>query len=197
VIDAALLVLERTGLSAEDLTAAGSRPRREVPTFAAYVPVVAGAVSAGTRREYGSYWNKVVAAWGERRLDEPAPSEISLLMAEVKAQVVVRHNGRRGIRATIPQPADRVRNRLRRGSQGGRPPAFDPGAYKQRNVVERAFCHLRQYCLRMLTPRSPCCQSSRRTRHRCRGCASSCRPRGVTGWACVTVLNVPGRRLCQ
>ena len=29
--------------------------------------------------------------------------------------------------------------------RGGRPPAFDGAAYKQRNVVERAFCHLRQH----------------------------------------------------
>jgi len=39
-----------------------------------------------------------------------------------------------------------VKNRLGRGSRGGRPPAFDAAAYKQRNVVERAFCQLRQYC---------------------------------------------------
>src|SRR5881394_3000649 len=51
----------------------------------------------------------------------------------------------RGIRATIPEPADQVRNRLNRGSRGGRPPAFDAVAYKQRNVVERAFGQLRQH----------------------------------------------------
>jgi transposase len=50
-----------------------------------------------------------------------------------------------GIKATIPEPADQAKNRLRRGSRGARPPAFDPGAYKQRNVVERAFCQLRQH----------------------------------------------------
>ena len=55
------------------------------------------------------------------------------------------HLHRRGIKATIPEPADQVRNRLKRGSRGGRPPAFDAAAYKQRNVVERAFCHLRQH----------------------------------------------------
>ena len=55
------------------------------------------------------------------------------------------HLRRRGIRATIPQPADQIRGRARRGSKGGRPPAFDPGAYKQRNTVERAFCRLRQH----------------------------------------------------
>ena len=51
----------------------------------------------------------------------------------------------RGIKATIPEPADQARNRLRRGSRGGRPAAFDPAAYKQRNTVERTFCQLRQH----------------------------------------------------
>jgi transposase len=55
------------------------------------------------------------------------------------------HLRRRGIKATIPEPADQARNRLRRGRNGGRPPAFDLGAYKERNTVERAFCQLRQH----------------------------------------------------
>ena len=55
------------------------------------------------------------------------------------------HLRRRNIKATIPEPADQARNRLRRGSTGGRPPPFDPTAYKQRNTVERAFCKLRQH----------------------------------------------------
>ncbi len=55
------------------------------------------------------------------------------------------HLRRRQIRATIPEPADQARNRRKRGRKGGRPPAFDPEAYKQRNTVERAFCHLRQH----------------------------------------------------
>jgi transposase len=55
------------------------------------------------------------------------------------------HLRRRAIKATISEPADQACNRLRRGSQGGRPPAFDPASYKQRNVVERAFGRLRQH----------------------------------------------------
>ncbi|UDM05450.1 IS5 family transposase [Streptomyces longhuiensis] len=43
---------------------------------------------------------------------------------------------RRGIKATIPVPADRVPNRLGLGSRGGRPPKFDTDDYKQRHVVE-------------------------------------------------------------
>jgi transposase len=55
------------------------------------------------------------------------------------------HLRKRGIKATIPEPADQTRNRFRRGSAGGRPPTFDAGIYKQRNTVERAFCQLRQH----------------------------------------------------
>ena len=55
------------------------------------------------------------------------------------------HLRARGIKATISEPADQARNRQRRGSNGGRPPAFDPAAYKQRNTVERAFGRLRQH----------------------------------------------------
>jgi len=52
-VDAALLILERMGLSPDDLTAA-PRDRVAVPTFAEYVPVVSAAVSDGTRKAYGS-----------------------------------------------------------------------------------------------------------------------------------------------
>ncbi|MEV4049346.1 IS5 family transposase [Streptomyces sp. NPDC049744] len=51
----------------------------------------------------------------------------------------------RGIRAVIPQPADQVGHRLRRGRAGGRPPGFDAEAYKQRNTVERCISRLKQW----------------------------------------------------
>jgi transposase len=52
---------------------------------------------------------------------------------------------RRGISHTIPERADQVRNRLNRGSRGGRPPALDRDTYKRRNVVERCFNKLKQW----------------------------------------------------
>src|SRR3954464_9996673 len=55
------------------------------------------------------------------------------------------HLRQRGIQATIPEPADQKKNRLRRGSAGGRPPRFDPEVYKQRNVVERAINKLKAH----------------------------------------------------
>ncbi|MFE4257647.1 IS5 family transposase [Streptomyces sp. NPDC056883] len=55
------------------------------------------------------------------------------------------HLSRRGIRAVIPQPADQVANRRRRGRQGGRPPTFSRDAYKQRNTVERCINRLKNW----------------------------------------------------
>jgi transposase len=52
---------------------------------------------------------------------------------------------RRGIAATIPQPADQQAHRRRRGSKGGRPPAFDKQTYRQRNVAERCINRLKQW----------------------------------------------------
>lgn len=52
---------------------------------------------------------------------------------------------RRGITATIPEPADQIRHRRSRGSRGGRAPAFDPTRYKQRNTVERCFNKLKSF----------------------------------------------------
>lgn len=53
------------------------------------------------------------------------------------------HLRRRGIKATIAEPAIHQGARARRGQKGGRPPAFDAVTYKQRNVVERSINKLR------------------------------------------------------
>lgn len=51
----------------------------------------------------------------------------------------------RGIRAVIPEKSDQIAARKRKGRNGGRPPAFDEDAYKDRNVVERSFALVKQW----------------------------------------------------
>lgn len=55
------------------------------------------------------------------------------------------HLRSRGIKAVIPEPDDQKGHRKRRGSRGGRPVALDKADYKNRNVVERQYCHLKQW----------------------------------------------------
>ncbi|PHP52744.1 hypothetical protein BW737_007820 [Actinomyces ruminis] len=45
--------------------------------------------------------------------------------------------------ATIPVKADQADYRKARGRLGGRPPTFDPIAYKDCNAVERGFGRLK------------------------------------------------------
>jgi transposase len=51
----------------------------------------------------------------------------------------------RGIKAVIPVNENQKANRRKRGSAGGRPPAFDPEHYKGRNTVERCFNKLKGF----------------------------------------------------
>ena len=52
---------------------------------------------------------------------------------------------RRGIKFTSPERRDQITHRQRKGSRGGRPPAFNPELYADRNVVERCFNRLKQF----------------------------------------------------
>ena len=55
------------------------------------------------------------------------------------------HLRSRKIKAVIAEPDDQNGHRARRGSRGGRPVNFDADDYKNRNVIERSYCHLKQW----------------------------------------------------
>src|SRR5262245_3921170 len=95
-VDAALVLLAKLGVTPADLMAGAARGRPAVPTFAQFVPEVAAATTPGTLKAYGSYWNRVVQRWGDRRLDEPAPLEIEQLGKQLRAERLQRRNGRGG-----------------------------------------------------------------------------------------------------
>jgi integrase len=94
-IEAARMLLEKMGISPADLLRTSAAPPG-VPAFADYIPRVSKAVSAGTRRVYSTYWNRVIRAWGPRPITSVTPLEISQLAEQVKTSVVERKNARGG-----------------------------------------------------------------------------------------------------
>ncbi|MFK4070558.1 IS5 family transposase [Streptomyces sp. NPDC029674] len=81
-----------------------------------------------------------------RRTGRPRTTPEMILADKAYSSRAIRtHLRQRGIRAVIPQPSDQVTKRKRRGRSGGRPPAFDREACKQRNTVERCINKLKQW----------------------------------------------------
>src|SRR5579863_88274 len=86
---------ENTGISVTDLRHP-SAGRPAPPTFSDYIPRVAKAVSAGTHRVYGTYWNRVIETWGLLPITAVTPLDISQLAEQIKTSGVKRKNARGG-----------------------------------------------------------------------------------------------------
>lgn len=61
------------------------------------------------------------------------------------SRAIREHLRSRGVKAVIPEPDDQKGHRKRRGSRGGRPVTLDAADYKNRNVIERRYCHIKQW----------------------------------------------------
>lgn len=61
------------------------------------------------------------------------------------SKAIRQHLAGRGIKAVIPLKGDQHASRIKKGSGGGRPPAFDADRYRDRNTVERAVNKLRAH----------------------------------------------------
>ena len=96
MVDAALLCWSGWACPPRDLVAAPA-DRPPVPTFAEYVPVVSAPVSDGSRRAYGSYWNRVIEPLGRAAAGRAHPvGDPAADVQHVKAHVVARRNARGG-----------------------------------------------------------------------------------------------------
>ncbi|MER6367514.1 IS5 family transposase [Streptomyces mirabilis] len=103
-------------------------------------------VTAGQAGDAPAFTDVMARLRVPRRRGRPRTRpEVILADKAYSSRAIRDHLRRRGIRAVIPVPANQQGHRLRRGSRGGRPPAFDREAYKQRNTVERCINRLKQW----------------------------------------------------
>jgi integrase len=86
-------VLAELGVTVADLQA---DPGPGLPTLAEYLPRVVAAAGPGALRTYGTYWNRMAAAWGDRTLDAVAASDIEAMQRQMAATARSRRNSRSG-----------------------------------------------------------------------------------------------------
>src|SRR6266496_3020102 len=91
---AARLALAELGVTVADLEP--NRHPDRPPTLGEYLPVVIAAAGTGANRTYGTYWRRMAALWGDRRLDEVHASDIEALKNTATNSARSRRTSRHG-----------------------------------------------------------------------------------------------------
>ncbi len=128
-MDAALVLLARMGLSPADLLSAPSK-RRQAPTFAEYIPLVSRASSAGTRRAYGTYFNRITDRWGHRRAAEHLIAALRCLYRHAASDGYITDADNPALKVAkprrLPSPGQTRRSGWRRSPRRGPDPVVRP-----------------------------------------------------------------------
>jgi len=90
------------------------------------VPPLARVTSAGQRHDSLAFEPVMAALKISRRSRGRPRTRPGRVLADkaYSSKAIRAHLRRRSIKATIPEPADQIASRARRGSRGGCPPAF-------------------------------------------------------------------------
>jgi transposase len=135
----------RTGVG-PDMFVDAERVHALQPTCVIYPPGVsaAGRPGGGDAPMFTHLMNQLKI--NRAGLGRPRTAQtLSAVTKAYSSRAIRTHLRDRGIVAVIPQRSDQIGRRKRRGSTGGRPPAFDKADYKGRNVVERNFNIFKQW----------------------------------------------------
>ncbi|WP_088988728.1 hypothetical protein [Micromonospora chokoriensis] len=112
-IAAARQVLAHLGVTVTDLQSHPATPA-VLPTVAEYLPRVVAAAGPGARRTYGTYWDRMAAAWPERPLDFVTASDVEALKQAMITRLTAAEGRPAGARrvATVQARAWNSRDRI-------------------------------------------------------------------------------------
>lgn len=89
-------LLAQLGVSLADLQSHDETTAAGLPTLSEYIHHVRAAAGPGAIRTYGTYWDRMLARWGDRRLDEITATDIEAMRHDMASTALSRRNSRHG-----------------------------------------------------------------------------------------------------